>query len=125
MDRSSPHLPRLAPIEAYRGNGFRFADMSHQGALLCVPDGMWASAVRTPGDIDEAALALVFGCEPPVEMCIVGAGREPWMVPPALRMRCREAGFTIEGMTTPAAVHTYNILVDERRRVAALLIPLD
>jgi uncharacterized protein len=125
VDRDSPHLPNLAPIESYRGGGFRFAGMSHRGALLCVPEGMWASAVGGSQDIDEAALRLVLECSPPVELCVIGAGRDPWMVPPALRMRCREAGFAIEGMTTSAAVHTYNILVEERRRVAALLIPLE
>jgi uncharacterized protein len=125
MDRDSPHLPSPAPIESYRDGGFRFAGMSHRGALLCVPDGMWASAVGSAREIDETALRLVFDCAPPVELCIIGAGRDPWMVPPALRMRAREAGFAIEGMTTSAAVHTYNILVEEKRRVAALLIPLE
>ncbi len=122
MDRDSPHLPTPAPIETYRGGGFRFAGMSHRGSLLCLPDGMWASAVRTPADIDESALRFVFDCAPPVEVCVIGAGRDPWMVPPLLRARCRAAGFPIEGMTTAAAVHTYNILLEERRRVAALLI---
>jgi uncharacterized protein len=125
VDRSSPHLPNPAPIEAYRGGGFRFAGMSHRGSLLIVPDGMWASPVTKPSEIDEAALALVFACTPPVEMCVVGAGREPWMVPPGLRFKAREARFSIEGMTTPAAVHTYNIMLEERRRFAALLIALE
>jgi uncharacterized protein len=125
VDRDSPHLPSPAPIESYRGGGFRFAGMSHRGALLCLPDGMWASAVTKPQEIDENALRLVFDSTPSVELCVIGAGRDPWMVPPALRARCREAGFTIEGMTTPAAVHTYNILVEEKRRIAALLIALD
>ncbi len=125
MDRSSPHLPSPAPIEAYRGGGFRFAGMSHRGSLLVVPDGMWASAVKRPDEIDEAALRLVFECKPPVELCVIGTGRDPWMLPPVLRARARDAGFAIEAMTTPAAVHTYNILVEERRRVAALLIALE
>jgi uncharacterized protein len=125
VERDSPHLPNPAPIESYRGGGFRFGGMSHRGALLCLPDGMWASAITRPQDIDETALRLVLDCSPPVELCVIGGGRDPWMVPPALRACCREAGFSIEGMTTPAAVHTYNILVEERRRIAALLIPLD
>jgi uncharacterized protein len=125
MERTSPHLPSAALIESYRDGGFRFAGMSHRGSLLSTPDGMWASAVTRAADIDEVALALVFGCAPPVEMCVIGAGRDPWLVPRELRARCRAAGFSIEGMATPAAVHTYNILVGERRRVAALLIPLD
>ena len=45
-------------------------------------------------------------------------------MPPELQARAREAGFSMEGMTTAAAVHTYNLLVEEGRRVAALMIPL-
>ena len=38
----APHLPRSAPIEAYGKGGFAFADMSHRGSLLCLPDAIWA-----------------------------------------------------------------------------------
>jgi uncharacterized protein len=36
----SPHLPRSAPIEAYGNGGFHFAEMSHRGSLLCLPDAI-------------------------------------------------------------------------------------
>ena len=36
------HFPRSAPIEAYGKGGFAFADMSHRGSLLCLPDSIWA-----------------------------------------------------------------------------------
>jgi uncharacterized protein len=125
VDRASPHLPYAAAIEFYRKGGFRFAGMSHRGSLLCLPDGMWASPVRSARDIDAAALDLVFATRPLVQMCIIGAGADPWMVPEELRKQARGAGFSIEGMATGAAVHTYNLLVEEGRRVAALMIPLD
>jgi len=51
----APHLPRSAPIEAYGKGGFAFADMSHRGSLLCLPDAIWAWPVTRPEDIDEAA----------------------------------------------------------------------
>ncbi len=38
----APHLPRSAPIEAYGKGGFAFADMSHRGSLLCLPEAIWA-----------------------------------------------------------------------------------
>ena len=34
------HFPGKAPIEAYGNGGFRFADMSHRGSLLCLPSGI-------------------------------------------------------------------------------------
>ena len=43
----APHLPRSAPIEAYGNGGFAFAEMSHRGSLLCLPDAIWAWPVTT------------------------------------------------------------------------------
>jgi len=98
--------------------------MSHRGSLLCVPSGIWASSVATAAAIDEAALAIVLEEEPPVELCLIGTGSDPWVMPGALRDRLRERMIVVESMTTGAAVRTYNILLGESRRVAALLIAL-
>ena len=50
----APHLPRSAPIEAYGNGGFAFAEMSHRGSLLCLPDAIWAWPVTKAEEIDEA-----------------------------------------------------------------------
>ena len=122
MDRQSPHLPRPAEIDAYGKGGFRFGGMSHRGSLLCLPDGIWPSSVGTPQEIDASALALVLDAEPRIEHCLIGSGRDPWFLPKDLAERFAERGIAVEAMTTGAAVRTYNILVAERRRVAALLV---
>jgi uncharacterized protein len=122
VDRQSPHLPQAAQIDAYGNGGFRFAGMSHRGSLLCLPDGIWPSAVTAPQQIDESALALVLAAEPRIEHCLIGTGRYPWLLPRDLAARFAERGIAVETMTTGAAVRTYNILVAERRRIAALLI---
>jgi uncharacterized protein len=122
VDRHSPHLPQSAEIDAYGKGGFRFAGMSHRGSLLCLPDGIWPSAVTTPQEIDARALALVLTAEPRIDHCLIGTGRDPWLLPNDLAARFAERGIAVETMTTGAAVRTYNILVAERRRIAALLI---
>ncbi len=35
------HFPGRAPIDAYGNGGFRFADMSHRGSILCLPSGIY------------------------------------------------------------------------------------
>jgi uncharacterized protein len=125
LDRDSPHLPHAASIEAYGGGGFRFAGMSHRGSLLCLPSGIWASPVVASADICDANLAMVLGETPPVALCLIGTGSAPWLMPPALRNRFREHRISVETMTTGAAVRTYNILLGENRRVAALLVAVD
>jgi uncharacterized protein len=125
VDRDAPHLPHAAQIEAYGKGGFRFAGMSHRGSLLCLPDGIWPCPAKEPSDITAAALALVFAGVPPVDHCLIGAGRDLWPLPKDLRARFAAQGIAVETMATGAAVRTYNILLGERRRIAALLIAVD
>src|SRR5215813_7796374 len=85
LERDAPHLPRPATIDAYGDGGFRFAGMSHRGSLLCLPAGMWASPVTSVAGITIDALSPVLAADPPVELFLIGAGRDPWPLPPALR----------------------------------------
>jgi uncharacterized protein len=116
------HLPYPAPIEAYGKGGFRFADMSHRGSLLCLPDGIWPWPPRQASDITETALEPVFARADGIDLFLIGAGRGGWMVPPPLRERFRALAISVEATHTGSAVSTYNILLGEGRRVAAGLI---
>jgi uncharacterized protein len=122
---AQPHFPGTAPIESYGKGGFRFAGMSHRGSLLCLPDGIWAWPVSTAQEISEQTLAPLLSRTAELDFVILGCGRDPWPVPPALRARFRQTQLSFDAMTTGAAVRTYNILVAERRRVAAALIAVD
>jgi uncharacterized protein len=122
--RDAPNLPYHAAIESYGNGGFRFADMSHRGSLLCLPSGIWAWPVTSPTEIDEAALAPVFA-EADLKFILIGTGRDPWHLPEALRWRFRDRRINVEVMTTRPAVRTYNIMLGEGRSVAAALIAVD
>jgi uncharacterized protein len=118
----APHLPRSAPIEAYGKGGFAFADMSHRGSLLCLPDAIWAWPVTKAEDIDKIALARVFAAAAGIDTLIIGTGTDVWLPPPALREALRGVRVVLDTMQTGPAVRTYNIMIGERRRVAAALI---
>jgi uncharacterized protein len=118
----APHLPRSAPIEAYGNGGFAFADMSHRGSLLCLPDAIWAWPVTKPDDIDRVSLARIFDAASGIDTLIVGTGNDVWLPPPALREALRAVRVVLDTMQTGPAVRTYNIMIGERRRVAAALI---
>jgi uncharacterized protein len=45
-----------------------------------------------------------------------------WLPPPHLREALRAAGVVLDAMQTGPAIRTYNIMMGERRRVAAALI---
>jgi uncharacterized protein len=46
----------------------------------------------------------------------------PFPVPDTLRWRFRDAGISADAMMTTAACSTFNVLLAEGRRVAALLV---
>jgi uncharacterized protein len=118
----NPHLPRSAPIEAYGKGGFYFDEMSHQGSLLCLPDSMWAWPVTAPDEIDDDALRQVFAKANIIDTLLIGTGNDVWLPPPRLREALRRVHVMLDTMQTGPAVRTYNIMIGERRRVAAALI---
>ena len=118
------HLPQPAAIDAYGKGGFRFADMSHRGSILCLPSGIWAWPVSAPAEITDQSLGRALASRD-VELFLIGTGPSPWLMPESLRWRFRDAGIGVEVTPTGPAVRTYNILFAEGRRVGAALIAVD
>ena len=117
-----PHLPYPAPIEAYGKGGFRFAGMSHRGSLLCLPDAIWAWPVAAPEQINRTSLDRVFAAAKAIDTLIIGTGSDVWLPPSDLREALRRVKVVLDSMQTGPAIRTYNIMMGERRRVAAALI---
>jgi uncharacterized protein len=116
------HLPRSAPIDAYGNGGFAFAEMSHRGSLLCLPDAIWAWPVTKAAEIDETTLSRVFAAANSIDSLIIGTGTDVWIAPNRLREALRAVHVGLDAMQTGPAIRTYNIMIGERRRVAAALI---
>jgi uncharacterized protein len=119
---AEPHLPRQTLIDAHGDGGFRFAGMSHNGSLLCLPDGIRAWPIAIPAALSDAALTLVFAQARDLDFFILGTGAEPWTMPEALRAQFRDRHISLDTMTTAPAVRTYNVMLMESRRVGAGLI---
>jgi uncharacterized protein len=118
----APHFPRSAPIDGYGNGGFAFAGMSHRGSLLCLPDSIWAWGVTSPSQIDRYSLQRVFEAANSIDTLIVGTGTEVWIPPTELRNALRAVKVVLDPMQTGPAIRTYNVMIGERRRVAAALI---
>ncbi|CAH2400560.1 Mth938-like domain-containing protein [Mesorhizobium ventifaucium] len=119
------HFPGRAPIEAYGNGGFRFADMSHRGSLLCLPSGIYGWEPADPLALTAADFAKLLNEADQVEILLVGAGKDLRPLPAALRAALKAAGIAADPMSTGAAVRTYNILLAENRAVAAALIAVE
>jgi uncharacterized protein len=96
--------------------------MSHRGSLLCLPDAVWAWEVERPQEIDKYSLARVLDAANSIDTLIIGTGTDVWLVPAELRSAFRQVRVVIDAMQTGPAIRTYNVMIGERRRVAAALI---
>ncbi|HEY9013416.1 MAG TPA: MTH938/NDUFAF3 family protein [Devosia sp.] len=117
--------PYQAQIDAYGNGGFRFAEMSHRGSLLCLPSGMHAWDVTRPDQVSLENLAPVFEIADQIDVLLVGLGNEIAGFSKEIRAALRERGIIVEAVATGGAVRTYNILLGEKRAVAAALIAVD
>jgi uncharacterized protein len=120
-----PHYPRPAPIESYGKGGFRFAGMSHRGSLLFLPSGIWAWPVTEPSGITAETLAPVIAEAERIGIVLIGTGTVRWQLPADLMQLFARHRISAETSQTGQAANTYNILLDEGRRVAAALIAVD
>lgn len=118
------HFPGRAPIDAYGNGGFRFADMSHRGSIICVPSGIYGIELKEPiptmDDIEH-----VLNEADKIEVFLIGTGVELFRLPDQLRSVLRNKQISTDTMSTGAAVRTYNVLLAEDRAVAALFYAVE
>ena len=121
-----PFVPGRHAIEAYGDGGFRFAGMSHVGSILATPSGISAIAAVSIADVGDEALAPLTAeleaARGAVELLVIGTGAGSARLSEPLIGRLRASGLRFEAMATGPAARVYNVLVEEGRRVAALLI---
>lgn len=115
-------LPGRHPIVGYGQGGFRFAEISHKGSLQVLPSGFHAFEAPEPFRHSEALYDRVFAEAADIDILLIGAGMVPVQLPDPLRWRFRDAAISADSMTTAAACSTFNVLLAEGRRVAALIV---
>ncbi|MES0882148.1 Mth938-like domain-containing protein [Roseibium sp. SCP14] len=125
MEIRDAHFPGRAPLDAYGNGGFRFADMSHRGSLLCIPSGIYGWNLKDPTEFSKEAFQRVLDEQDGIEVLLVGTGLDLRPLPGELKELFREANILADPMSTGAAVRTYNVLLSENRAVAAALLAVD
>ncbi len=105
------------PVEGYGPGGFRIGESWLAGSLALTPGGI--AEVTAP--FGPEALAPILAEAEAIDVVLVGQGAEIAPLAPELRAALEGAGLGVEVMSTPSACRTYNVLLSEARRVAALL----
>ena len=118
------HFPGRVTIDGYGRGGFSFAQMSHRGSILALPSGIYA------WDADAARLTLedftqVLAERNDIDLLLIGMGPVMARPPKLLRQALQATGLMVDPMATGHAIATYNLLLEERRKVAAALIAVD
>lgn len=128
-DQAAPrfdgHYPGRVAIDAYGNGGFRFEGMSHRGGLLILADGMYAWMANLTEPLSLASLAPVLARLALPEFLLLGTGRSQIFPGADVRRAFLDAHIGLDVMDTGAACRTYNILLAEKRPVAAALIAVD
>ncbi len=118
-------VPGRFAIDAYGRGGFRFAEMSHRGAILALPSGVHRWPVEAGAALTAADFDRVLAEKDSIDTLLVGTGELPRPLAEKIRWLLRDAGIGVDVMATGAAARTYNIMLGENRRVAAALLPVD
>jgi len=109
-------------VNSYGDGGFRISGVRHNGNILLFPDQTLAWEISGIEALSLEALAPVLAADPAVEILLIGCGATMAFIGDDIRTACRKKGIIIDSMDSGAAVRTYNVLLLERRRVAAALI---
>lgn len=111
-------------VQAYEAGIIQINNTRHTDTLVVMPDAVhtrFANLTQvdtlTEGEFSELA-------ELGAELIIVGTGSAQQFLHPRLWAHLSQRGIGVEFMDTAAACRTYNILMSEGRRVAALLFPI-
>jgi uncharacterized protein len=125
MTAAPPRYPGRAPVDAYGNGGFRFAQMSHRGSILCLPSGIYAWSLASAQEIGVGSLAPALAERDALGVLLLGTGRRQQLPDAEVRRVFEAAGIALEAMDTGAACRTYNVLLAEGRPVGAALLAVD
>jgi uncharacterized protein len=114
--------PYETAITAYGNDGFRFAEMSHKGSILCLPSGIYAWGTTTVEPLRVEDFDLLFELIEQPLIVLLGTGVTQIWPGQEIYAAFAKAGVGLEPMSTGAAARTYNILLAEKRPIAAALI---
>ncbi|MGB1110129.1 MAG: Mth938-like domain-containing protein [Gammaproteobacteria bacterium] len=111
-------------VQAYELGVIQINNSRHTETLVVMPDSLHTDyrVLADPDDLTESHFSEL--SELGAELIVIGTGSNQRFLHPRLWAHLSRQGIGVEFMDTAAACRTYNILMSEGRRVAALLFPI-
>ena len=123
MQDITPKLEATAQIiQSYGPAGFKVGGVDYAGSVLITPMRTTPIDAATLADITPGHFTPLWSLAEPIEILLIGTGARHLILPPELRAALKAHGVGVDAMATGPAARTYNVLMSEERRVAALLI---
>ncbi len=94
------YLPGQVEIDVYGNGGFRFADMSHRGSILCLPSGIHAWTAVEGQKLTPDDFVKVIAEAERIEFLLVGTGLDIKPLSPELKALFRAHGMNSDPMST-------------------------
>lgn len=110
------------PLDTYGDIGFRVANRRIEGSVIMTPVGVFNWTATSFDLLSKASLEPLVAHADRIEVLVFGSGPSFVRMPRAIGDYLLDAGLRYDVMDTGAACRTYNVLVSDRRRVAAALI---
>ncbi|MFZ4124997.1 MAG: Mth938-like domain-containing protein [Rickettsiales bacterium] len=123
-DIMPPTAAHLLKVDSYGDQGFSINGRLHTQSVLLFPERALAWDRHTISDWTIDDFTEVLSTIPPVEVLLLGTGKAHQFVHPDLKKSFKAKGIGVDSMDTGAACRTYNILLSEGRKVAALLLSI-
>jgi len=130
--RTHPELdvtPRLEVgrqrIQSYGGGGFKIGGQRFVGSVVVLPDQVLPWTCSDYPSLTNSHFDAIRDYAETVDILLLGCGGQAAPPRPDLVEFLRHDGIVLETMDTGAACRTFNVLLLEDRRVAAMLIAVE
>ncbi len=111
-------------IQSYQVGGFKISGVRYEGGVLVSPEATIAWPVTNIESLTPDDFAILEPRLAETDVILLGTGKKMSFLSPALRNGLAQKNIRVEAMDTGAACRTYNVLMAEGRRVAAVMMPV-
>lgn len=123
MQDITPQIPdNYNQLDSYGNGKFKVNGKYFENSIIIAPTFLEELEIKEISEIKSEHLKLILDNKEKIEFLIVGAGETSDFLGDEAEKTLKNEGIIIEYMTTGAAARTYNILLSEGRKFAAILI---